>query len=260
MNDCRAIGERLTAFVDELLPQVERRAIEQHLKVCAPCRRVEVLERGGRVLLQATANRLREQQPQAVLPPGLRSRCEALAADHVARAGARAPGASWRTRLVPLSLAVVLMIFSASAFLSLATHRSDGLMAAQFSRDHTRCFRRFAGSVGADAAQMEQMLNDLYGWRVHVPPSSPAAGVQLIGAKRCYYSGGAVPHILYRVNGAEMSLYVLDGVKRPPADLVAAGHRSQVWSRDDKTYVLVSPTTAGDMMTMAAGYVMQDAH
>jgi hypothetical protein len=68
-----------------------------------------------------------------------------------------------------------------------------------------------------------------------------------------------VPHILYRVNGQEMSLYVLDGVERPPADLVAAGHRSRVWSRDDKTYVLVSPVAAGEM-AIAARYVMQDAH
>ena len=92
-----------------------------------------------------------------------------------------------------------------------------------------------------------------------MPPSSEAAGVQLIGAKRCYYAGGAIPHILYRVNGEEMSLYVLDGVERQTADLVAAGHRARVWSRDDKTYVLVSPTAAGDM-TAAARYVMQDAH
>jgi hypothetical protein len=56
-----------------------------------------------------------------------------------------------------------------------------------------------------------------------------------------------------------MSLYVLDGEARPPADLVAAGHRARVGSRDDKTYVLVSPAAAGDM-TVAARYVMQDAH
>ena len=103
------------------------------------------------------------------------------------------------------------------------------------------------------------MLYDRYGWRVHVPPSSAAAGVQLIGAKRCYYAGGAVPHILYRVNGEEMSLYVLDGVERPAADLVAAGHRSRVWPRGDKTYVLVSPAAAGDM-TAATRYVKQDVH
>ena len=44
---------------------------------------------------------------------------------------------------------------------------------------------------------------------------------------------------------------MLDGVERPPADLVAAGHRSRVWSRDGKTYVLVSPVAAGEMAVAA---------
>jgi anti-sigma factor RsiW len=251
MSDCRITAERLTAFIDLALPPAERGAVERHLLVCVSCRAAEKLERGGQVVVRASAVRLSE----TVLPPGLRTRCEALAREHTRVAVV----SGWRTRLVPLSLAVVMMIFSTSAFLSLATHRSDGLLAAQLSRDHTRCFKRFAGSAGADAAQMERMFADAYGWRVHVPPSSAAAGVQLIGAKRCYYSGGAIPHILYRVNGQEMSLYVLDGVARPPADLVAAGHRSRTWSRDDKTYILVSPVAAGDM-TVAASYVRQDAH
>jgi anti-sigma factor RsiW len=252
MNDCRVVIERLTAYADGSLDAVQRLWVEQHLAECPPGRYVAALETGGRALLRGRAARLAEGMS---LPPGLRSRCEAIAHDLTATP---APPA-WRARLVPLSLAVVLMIFSASAFLSLATHRSDGLLAAQLSRDHAWCFKRFAGANGADAGAMERMLNDLYGWRVHVPPSSAAEGIQLIGAKRCYYSGGAVPHILYRVNGQEMSLYVLDGVERPPADLVAAGHRSRVWSRDDKTYVLVSPVSAGEM-AVAARYVMQDAH
>jgi anti-sigma factor RsiW len=252
MSDCRAIAERLTAYVDGTLASAERPAVERHLGLCASCRDAAAREQGGRTLLRGRASQLRADAP---LPPGLRTRCEALARDFT---GGRRT-ASWRGRLVPVSLAVVLMIFSASAFVSLATHRSDGLLAAQLSQDHTRCFKRFAGFRSGDAAAMERMLSDRYGWNVHVPPSSAAAGVQLVGAKRCFYSGGAVPHILYRVNGEEMSLYVIDGVTRPPADLVSAGKRSRVWSRDDKTYVLVSPVAAGDM-TMAASYVMQDAH
>ena len=252
MSDCRDTLERLAAHADNALAPAEQRQVDAHLAACPPCRRAAAVEQGGRAVLRHRAAALRSD---VALPPGLRTRCEAI----VRESHAAVPASSWRRRLVPLSLAVVLMIFTASAFLSLATHRSDGLLAAQLSRDHTWCFKRFAGSTGADAADMEKLFNDLYGWRVHVPPSSEAAGVQLIGAKRCYYAGGAVPHILYRVNGQEMSLYVLDGVQRPAADLVSAGHRSRVWSRDDKTYVLVSPVSAGDM-TVAARYVMQDAH
>jgi anti-sigma factor RsiW len=256
MNDCRIVAERLTAYVDQTLADADRLAVERHLAVCPPCRSAAACEHGGRSVLRSRAGELRGGM---ALPPGLRTRCQALAHDAAARDNAGATAPSWRARLVPLSLAVVLMIFTASAFIALATNRSNGLLAAQLSADHTWCFKRFAGTRGSDAAEMERMLADRYGWDVRVPPSSEAAGVQLIGAKRCYYSGGSVPHILYRVNGEEMSLYVIDGVTRPPAELVAAGHRSRVWSRDDKTYVLISPVAAGEM-AVAASYVMRNAH
>lgn len=249
---CHSTIERLTPFVDGALAGTERADVERHLAACPSCRAAEGLERGGRALLQARAGRLRQGE---MLPPGLRTRCEALA-----REITRTPALpAWRSRLIPLSFAVVLMVFTASAFISLMTHRSDGLLAAQLSRDHTRCFQRFAGALSADPAEMERMFADRYGWRVRVPPSSPSAGVQLIGAKRCVYDDRGVPHILYRVNGQELSLYVIDGEHRPTADLIADGRRSRIWSHDDTTYVLVSPTSAGEM-TMAAAYLMQGAH
>jgi anti-sigma factor RsiW len=257
VNECSSVAERLTAYVDQMLATGDRLLVERHLVGCDACRHAVGLEEAGRALLRGRAAELLAETP---LPPGLRTRCEALAreAEQAARRTDGAP-VSWRARLVPIAMAVVLTIFTASALVALVTHRSDGLLAAQLSSDHTRCFKRFAGSTGADAAEMERMFTDRYGWNVRVPRSSPSEGVQLIGAKRCYYADGAVPHILYRVNGEELSLYVLDGVTRPSADLVAGGHRSRVWSRDDKTYVLVSPAASGDM-TMAARYVMQEAH
>lgn len=248
---CLSTRERLAAFVDGALGTAEQATVEQHLAACPPCRAIERLEQGARALLRARAPHLRTE----LLPPGLRTRCEALA-----REAMRPPAVpAWRSRLVPLSLAIVLMVFTGSAFVSLMTHRSDGLLAAQLSRDHKWCFQRFAGAISADPREMERMFEDRYGWRVRVPPSSPAAGIQLIGAKRCVFDGKGVPHILYRVNGQEASLYVIDGEQRAPADIVAGGRRSRIWARNDTTFVLVSPVSAGPM-TMAASYLMQDAH
>jgi hypothetical protein len=62
-----------------------------------------------------------------------------------------------------------------------------------------------------------------------VPPSSAADGIRLIGARRCLYADGSLPHVMYRVGGHDVSLYVLDGVARPAADLVSLGHRSHIW-------------------------------
>ena len=172
------------------------------------------------------------------LPPGLRRRCEAVArARQESIAGLGAFGPWWRVRLVPVLLTAVVMIFTASAFFSLATRRSDGLLAAQLTADHSKCFKLFApaDAVSADARNVERMLSEQYGWNVHIPSSSTAEDIQLIGARRCLYGDGLVPHVMYRVHGQDVSLFVLPGTERKPDELVTLGHRSQIWSRDGST-------------------------
>ena len=46
---------------------------------------------------------------------------------------------------------------------------------------------------------------------------------------------------MYDVDGHDVSLFVLDGVSRPAADLVSLGHRS-LWMAGRRTYVLVWPS------------------
>ena len=127
MKDCRHIRESLAAYCDELLETQERQHVEQHLKGCPPCRQMAADEDDGRRLLRHRASQLLAEP----LPPGLRSRCEVLAQvrkDSLGKVAAYGPW--WRVRLVPVLLTAVVMIFTASAFLSLATRRSDALLAA----------------------------------------------------------------------------------------------------------------------------------
>jgi hypothetical protein len=63
---------------------------------------------------------------------------------------------------------------------------------------------------------------------------------------------------MYDVDGHDVSLFVLDGVSRPAASVVALGHRARIWMAGRRTYVLVWPAAAGDM-TVAARYVMEEA-
>jgi anti-sigma factor RsiW len=159
-------------------------------------------------------------------------------------------------------LAAVLLVFTGSAIISLATRRSDAVLAAQLTADHTRCFRAFVATdspPGLDAREVEAELTARYGWHLHVPPSSSADGVQLIHARRCLYADGRVAHLLYRVNGQDVSLFALEGVARKAADVAAFGHRSRIWTRDDTTFVLVSPSE-GRALDSAVRYVMQEAH
>jgi len=264
-SDCKRTIDRLPSYVDRQLAADEDADVDRHLNACPPCRRIAERERGGRLVLQQESSRLRSEP----LPPGLRSRCEALARDHATRSSSSRGAApvmrslmtGWRSTLVPSVLGAVLLVFTASALLAIATRRSDAVLAAQLTADHSKCFLVWgdAGKSPVDAGDVERMLASRYGWTIHVPPSSAAAGVQLIGARRCLYADGVVPHVMYRAHGHDLSLYVLNGVARQPSELVTFGHRSRIWTRNQKTYVLVS-SAAAEGLPDATRYMMSEAY
>jgi anti-sigma factor RsiW len=256
--------------VDNLLGPDERARVDRHLRSCGACRAIAAVESGGRTVLRHQASRVLAEP----LPPGLRTRCEALARERVRLGATRAMrGATtgtglaglmstWPRSLVPTIFSVLLLVFTASALFSLATRRSDAVLAAQLTADHSKCFKLFSAGESSvvDARQVERMLAEQYGWGIHVPPSSAAAGLRLIGARRCLYADGLIPHVMYRANGQDVSLYVLNGVTRKATDLVTFGHRSRIWTRDNTTFVLVAPADETGAFAAATRYVMREAH
>lgn len=251
MSDCRRTAERLAAYVDDTLPPSDRAEVEQHLGGCPPCRREAVREQGARTVLRECAARLRTEP----LPPGLRSRCEAIA-----KSAAAPHQGWWRARLVPALMTAVLIVFAGSAFFSFVTRRSDALLAAQLTADHVKCFHLSSPVLAGTAAEVESSLAARYGWNLHIPDSSAADGVELVGARRCLYADGAIPHVLYRVHGQDVSLYVLNGVSRTAAAVMALGHQSRIWSRGNTTYVLVLPAQQPPAFVAAAQYVISQVH
>ena len=251
MTDCGRTAERLAAYADESLPASDRADVERHLDGCPPCRTAAAHQREAHRLIRGRADALRAQP----LPPGLRSRCETLVNEHT-----RGVAPAWRARIVPVTLTAILLVFTGTAILSLATQRSDALLAAQLSADHTRCFRQFVPSDASDldAPEVEATLASLYGWDIHIPPSADAEGIHLVHARRCPYADERIPHILYRVNGQDLSLYMIDGVVRDAANITAFGHRSRVWTRGTQTFVLVSSADGADLAG-AVRYVMEQA-
>jgi anti-sigma factor RsiW len=231
---CRRVAERRAAWDDGSPAQAERAEIDGHLDRCEPCRQQAVLERGGRTLLRARGEALREPP----LPPGLRSRCEALAARE-----RRVP--HWRRRLVPAALAAGLALFGLSTLFAFATHRSPTLLAAQLTADHLKCFRLLGPEiVAAEASEIQAVLFERFGWRLQLPGSSEDGTVELLGARRCLYADGTIPHVMYRANGQDVSLYMLNGPDTGPVDVVTLGYRSHMWSRDGLTFVVVAPDLA----------------
>jgi anti-sigma factor RsiW len=252
MSECRHVSEQLTSYVDEQLDTTRREEVERHLDECGSCRGAVARERGGQTVLRHHAQRLREEP----LPPGLRSRCESLVHEHTRATSV----AGWRRTLVPTVLSVILLVFTASAIFSLATRQSDAVLAAQLTADHSKCFKLFvAGNPPVmDAHEVEEMLTREYGWKIHVPPS--VDGLQLVGARRCLYADGLIPHVMYRAaNGQDLSLFVLNGVTRNPSELVTFGHRSQIWTKNNTTFVLVGPSDESGRLADVTRYVMKEA-
>jgi anti-sigma factor RsiW len=249
--NCRRICDLLAQYADGTLSDAERADVQRHLDACPPCRVIAGKECGARQLLRACADRLRAEP----LPPGLRSRCQALSS------GA---GASrfWFRPSVRFAAAALLILFFGALF-SLVTRQSDALLAAQLTADHIKCFGLFRpeGGTTLDGAQAERMLRERFGLDVHVPPSSgaQAGSVDLVNARRCLYAEGRIPHLMYEANGQDISLFVLEGESRAPAELNAFGHHTRIWSRGGNTFVLITPA-AGESVAAAARYVAEEAH
>jgi anti-sigma factor RsiW len=249
MDDCRRTAGQVTPYVDGELPRDKQAEVGRHLDACPPCRHGAEQELGGRKVLRECADRLKAEP----LPPGLRSRCESLAREHIDR-----PRVSWLRLLVPLTSMAVLIVVAGVMLFSVATRNSDALLAAQLTADHVKCFKVFDPERSVDAARVEQELDEQYGWDMHVPATSGDA--TLVGGRRCLYADGSVPHVMYRGTNTEaVSLFRLEGVTRNTGRVTTLGHTSRIWSRGGHTYVLVTPERETPEMMRLARYVQAEA-
>jgi len=247
--NCRRICDLLTQYADGTLPEAQRGEVQRHLDACPPCRVIAGKECGARQLLRACADRLRGEP----LPPGLRTRCQALASGQTT---ARA----WLRPSMRFAIAA-LLILVVGALLSIVTRQSDALLAAQLTADHIKCFGLFrpTDAKTLDAAQAQRMLSERFGLDVHVPPSSGQEDLSLLNARTCLYADGRIPHLMYEAHGQHMSLFVLEGESRAPAELTAFGYHTRIWSRGGNTFVLITPA-AEESVADAARFVAAEAH
>jgi anti-sigma factor (TIGR02949 family) len=246
--NCRRICDMLTQYADGTLPDVQRAEVQRHLDACPPCRVIAGKECGARQLLRKCADRLRGAEP---LPPDLRARCQA--ASHGTR-GAHL----WSRPSLRFAIAALLILL-VGALVSIVTRHSDALLAAQLTADHVKCFGLFRPEDGKkmDAAAAQQMLHDRFGIDMHVPPSS-GGEVDLLNARTCLYADGRIPHLMYEANGHDISLFVLEGETRAPAELDAFGHHTRIWSRGGNTFVLITQGPE-QSVAKAAEYVSDQA-
>ncbi len=232
--NCRRICDLLAQYADGTLPEAQRGDVQRHLDACPPWRVIAGKECGARQVLRACADRLRAEP----LPPGLRTRCQALA-------GGQTTMRAWLRPSIRFAI----------------TRQSDALLAAQLTADHIKCFGLFRPAEGKtlDAEQAQRLLSERFGLDVHVPPSSGQEDLSLLNARTCLYADGRIPHLMYEANGQDLSLFVLEGETRAPAEFTAFGHHTRIWSRGGNTFVLITPA-AEESVADAARYVAAEAH
>lgn len=256
---CREVEEQLGGFVDGVAKR--REAIAAHLETCPGCRASAHAQSVARSVLRA---RGAELSPMA--PPGLRTRLIALTDSQDASTNrdletSRPQDLGWSGRLTAFAAAAMVVLTLGAILLPIATVRSTALLAAQLALDHLKCFTIEGDAEGEpiSKAQAEATLKQEYDFTVAVPAARPDEQLELMGVRRCLYGDGRAAHLMYRLAGEPVSLFILTGLTRPAARFSLFAHDEIVWSDGDRTYVLVARDGNRNELSRVASYLRNEA-
>lgn len=227
--ECRQTEALLPPYVDGDAGPAARAEVDAHLATCPACRALAVAQREVRVLLVSRRRSLVDPAPEG-LSTDVRRVAQTAIADT----------ARLRWTAVAAAAGVVLAVSGGAVW---ATGQSSVLLAAQLTLDHLKCFvidgdDRADGLTPADG---QAHFHDDFGMDVTLPTPSGDGRAKLVSVRQCLYGQGWVAHALYRVDGGEVSLFVLSGRHRDGA-LDAFGRHADVIARGDRTFVVVAPS------------------
>jgi hypothetical protein len=135
------------------------------------------------------------------------------------------------------------------------------VLAAQLALDHLKCFTIDGddhGRVLSVAEAEAELLHD-YGWQLTVPQTGGAEHGRLVAVRRCIYGDGRAAHLLYRVDGEPVSLFILPGLERPADQLSLFGHDEVVWNTGGRTFVLVGAAGSRNALQQMASNLRNGA-
>jgi anti-sigma factor RsiW len=251
---CREVEDQLASYVDGAANG--NAAIAAHLETCDACRQLAHAQTVARTVLKARAAQL-----SPIAPPGLRTRLRALMEERATAGPAPADRiAEWTGRLTAFAAAAMVVLTLGAVLLPVATIRSTTLLAAQLALDHLKCFtiEGDADAAPISKEQAETTLNREFDLIVKVPPSLAAEKLELMAVRRCLYGDGRAAHLMYRLDGEPVSLFIVPGLSRPAAELSLFGHEQVVWTQGDRTYMLVARGGAGGLARVAS-YLRNEA-
>jgi anti-sigma factor RsiW len=251
--NCEQVEEQLARYVDgESADQAA--VIAAHIATCEACHSSAHAQSAARNVLRARATGL---APMA--PPGLRTRVIANLPQDLKTS--RPQDLSWSGRLTAFATAAMVVLTLGAVLLPVTTIRSTAVLAAQLALDHLKCFTIEGGADGEPIPRerAEAMLEQEYGFVVTVPASVPAEHLELLGVRRCLYGDGRAAHLMYRLNGEPVSLFIIPGLQRPAAELSLFGHDQVVWTAGDRTYMLVARGGLRQDLSRVASHLRNEA-
>jgi anti-sigma factor RsiW len=254
MSDCSSIDPLITPYVDGAVGAIDRQLVDAHVRVCAPCHSRVAAEQAVRDLLHARRASLTAASASA----GLRGRCAALGSASVQGSRRGVTTISWRARMTPLAFTATLVIVVGGALMYVFTDRSTGVLAAELTADHVKCFGVMNALVGtsADRVTIERAMASTFGWQMHLPDPTGGPGLELVGARPCLYAKGKVAHLMYRHNGHAVSVFMIPNMVRPGVSgtpgrkdevVDVMGYEATVWSSDGRTFVVVAREPEADV-------------
>lgn len=226
MPSCREIDPLFAPYIDGAATPDERALVDAHLRACPKCRHQTALQ-------AAVRDTMRTRLCRPCAPEGLRERCRAAAHSGAGRFS------TTRRTLTTLSMAALLVLIAGGVLLYSLTGLSPTVLAAQLTLDHMTCFAVHDTDATVDTHVSEKQYAQEYGEQIRLPRTT-IAGLQLVGVRRCYCGEGAAAHVMYRLNGRPVSLYMIPDATQSRATSDVFGHDAVIWSKQGTTYVLVS--------------------
>lgn len=258
MSECRDLEPLLTSYVDGEASVPERERVDAHVTACGGCRERMHAQRAAREALSSRRDRVR-----ACASGDLKARCRAHAAS-VRRApqpatviapafGGRAPALR---RWMPLTAAATIFLAVAAVFGLGLTDKANAL-AFQTTLDHVKCARFHMPHTEGDPIAAAETWHARFGWAIKVPASMSEPPLQLRGVRRCGVLDGSVAHIMYSWQGEPLSVFVLPTavLDAKPEAVHTLGREASMWSKDGRTYMVVSDRPRGPALDQVVAYV-----
>jgi anti-sigma factor RsiW len=152
---------------------------------------------------------------------------------------------------MPVAIAASLTVLVGGAFLYEATSRSARVLAAELTADHVKCFaaNRVFGIHHEPPATAAAYLSASFGWQPHLPVQPD---LNLEATRPCLYGEGRLAHLMYRHDGQPVSLFMLPGTTRDAGLIEVLGHEAAIWSKNNRTFVLVARAPRAEVERLAA--------